>query len=262
MSRQVTFTPQRATDNDATGAPQPAATVDFYYTGTTTRPTTGELQDVDGNNLANPLTAGGDGTFEQVVYTGTTELKAVIKDSAGGTLYTLDPCPVSSSTGSGASDISYSPTALIPETNVQTALDEVSAILSGTSSEIGIPDGTVTAPGLYFGSDVNNGLYRIGTDNWGISAGGVLAQSYGTLGVSIGVNGTAADPGLQFRSGASAAGFFSPAVGTLGFAVADTEAGRITAAAGLLWGQSTETTPGDATTTTGFALLGNGRMSV
>jgi hypothetical protein len=51
-------------------------------------------------------------------------------------------------------------------------------------------------------------------------------------------------------------------VATLGIATADTERGRVTAAGGFLWGQTTETTPGDANTTAGFAILSNGRVSI
>ncbi len=36
-----------------------------------------------------------------------------------------------------------------------------------------MPAGTSAAPGLYFGSDTDTGLYRIGADNLGLTAGGV-----------------------------------------------------------------------------------------
>lgn len=37
----------------------------------------------------------------------------------------------------------------------------------------GVPDGTVGSPGLFFASDIDNGIYRIGANNWGLVAGGV-----------------------------------------------------------------------------------------
>lgn len=40
-------------------------------------------------------------------------------------------------------------------------------------------DGTVSAPGISFVNDPNNGIYRIGTDNWGLSANGALALEIG-----------------------------------------------------------------------------------
>ena len=39
---------------------------------------------------------------------------------------------------------------------------------------VGVADGTVGAPGLSFASDPDNGLYRIGANNWGLAAGGTL----------------------------------------------------------------------------------------
>lgn len=51
-----------------------------------------------------------------------------------------------------------------------------SNITSGTLSNIDVqvPDGSVSAPGLSFKNETNDGLYRIGTTDWGASVGGVL----------------------------------------------------------------------------------------
>ena len=46
-------------------------------------------------------------------------------------------------------------------------------------------DGTVSLPGLSFGSDLNTGLYRIGADNVGAAAGGVKTFEWDTTGVVI-----------------------------------------------------------------------------
>lgn len=49
------------------------------------------------------------------------------------------------------------------------------------NTTISVADGTVSAPGLAFDLDLNTGLYRIGADNLGISAGGVkVADMTGT----------------------------------------------------------------------------------
>lgn len=40
---------------------------------------------------------------------------------------------------------------------------------------VGIGDGAVGAPGLYFTSDTDNGAYRIGANNWALSAAGAKA---------------------------------------------------------------------------------------
>jgi len=43
----------------------------------------------------------------------------------------------------------------------------------GMTGPFGVVDGTLAAPGLRFTTDPNNGLHRIGTDNWTLVAGGV-----------------------------------------------------------------------------------------
>lgn len=45
---------------------------------------------------------------------------------------------------------------------------------------VGIPDGSlVGGPGLYFNSDTDNGLYRIGANNWGVAVGGAKMIEFG-----------------------------------------------------------------------------------
>jgi hypothetical protein len=102
MTRQVLFTPQRATEVDVTANAAPAATAAFFISGTTTPV---DIEDVDGDPMANPLTADGAGTFAQVVYTGSEQLKCVLRDSDGATLYTIDPCPLFDAAGSAATAV-------------------------------------------------------------------------------------------------------------------------------------------------------------
>lgn len=47
-----------------------------------------------------------------------------------------------------------------------------------------MPDGTVSAPGLSFTSDPDNGLYRIGTNNWALAAGGTKVLEFTASAVS------------------------------------------------------------------------------
>lgn len=48
---------------------------------------------------------------------------------------------------------------------------------------VGAPDGSVGTPGLHFKDDVNNGLYRVGTDEWAMSAGGAQQARVNTGGL-------------------------------------------------------------------------------
>ena len=52
-------------------------------------------------------------------------------------------------------------------------------------------DGSVTAPGITFEQDQNNGLYRIGSDNWALSAGGEKIVDVSTNGIKLDDNNKA-----------------------------------------------------------------------
>jgi hypothetical protein len=76
----------------------------------------------------------------------------------------------------------------------------------------------------------------------------------------VGANGTEGDPGISFRSGAAAAGFFSPAAATLAVTTGDVERGRVTAAGALFWGQTGEASPGIGNSVYGASLRANGTL--
>lgn len=87
------------------------------------------------------------------------------------------------------------------------------------SSTPGFTDGTVSAPGIYFSSDTNNGFYRVGTDNWGATAGGTKVLDFTSTAVSIptSVNlALASSSYLKIGSG-TGSGQMSNASGTLKF---------------------------------------------
>lgn len=44
------------------------------------------------------------------------------------------------------------------------------------------PDGQQAAPGITFAGDANTGMYRIGSDNFGLVTGGLLALSFNDVG--------------------------------------------------------------------------------
>jgi hypothetical protein len=63
----------------------------------------------------------------------------------------------------------------------------VTAIEEGTESLtiVEVDNGGVTAPSITFASDLNTGIYRIGADNLGITAGGTKIVDINTAGASV-----------------------------------------------------------------------------
>jgi hypothetical protein len=66
----------------------------------------------------------------------------------------------------------------------------MSLILDGTagvnsSGPVVAADGTVSLPGIAFGSDLDNGAYRIGTNNWALAVGGAKVVDLTTAGVAV-----------------------------------------------------------------------------
>lgn len=55
----------------------------------------------------------------------------------------------------------------------------------GMTAPLPLANGTVAAPALTFGTDTDTGLYRIGANNPGIAAGGVLAQQWTATGSTL-----------------------------------------------------------------------------
>ncbi|MBI3419887.1 MAG: hypothetical protein HY053_07135 [Proteobacteria bacterium] len=68
--------------------------------------------------------------------------------------------------------------------------------VTGTlTGNVSLPDGVVTAPGLYFTNDTNTGLYRVGADVMGLAAGGTDVARFtgGTSNVNyLNISGAAA----------------------------------------------------------------------
>lgn len=100
-----------------------------------------------------------------------------------------------------------------------------------------INDGTVAAPGMYFSSDTNTGIYRIGADNMGIACNGAKVLDIGTAGLAV--TGTGSFTGAlssgahTVTSGGIAVTGNSTITGTFG-ATATTNIFSLTAAAASL----------------------------
>lgn len=156
MADQAIYSPMRVFDGN--GDPVPGALVTFYASGTLTL--IDVWQDAAGAVAAtNPVVADGDGNLPQR-FVGQAA-KAVITDALGVTIRTIDPVPVSLAAFGAASTISFSPSASLPVSNVQGAIElvddkvadlgdsylrfDVEQILSG-------PETTQVWENLYLGS--------------------------------------------------------------------------------------------------------------
>lgn len=79
------------------------------------------------------------------------------------------------------------PDELIIKTQLDELQAEVDAIEAGgiTITEVQLADGTVLLPSLTYTNDLNTGLYRIGADNIGVTAGGAKVLDIATTGLSV-----------------------------------------------------------------------------
>lgn len=103
----------------------PGARAYFYESGTSTLETvySDEALTVPHDS---PVDANAAGVFPQVFHSGAPALKCVITDSSGNTVYTIDPV-ITTSLGSAASEIDFTPIAGNAATDVQTAIATVTA---------------------------------------------------------------------------------------------------------------------------------------
>lgn len=117
---------------DGNGNPYPAARATFFLSGTSTPLTV--YTDI-GLTVAHPVpvVADANGVFPPV-YLGSAAAKAVITTSTGAAIKTVDPVPKTTASSTGAAQVSFAPTAAIPSTTVQAAIEQVQANLEGSST--------------------------------------------------------------------------------------------------------------------------------
>lgn len=81
------------------------------------------------------------------------------------------------------------------------AINDLLRRVHGVTGPLFLTDGTVADPALAFAADTNNGLYRIGADDWGLSAGGLLTAELKVTGGNrqfLVADGAEATPALGF----------------------------------------------------------------
>jgi hypothetical protein len=149
MSDIISFQPQRAWDKNGKAVSGALAT--FFQSGTT-EPVTVYSDIGETVPHPSPLVANSRGVFAPV-YRGGIALRVVVTDPDGVVLpgYPIDPTITVSAVGSGAGEISFTPTAEIPVTNVQAAIERVQT----NSAQAVSPDltGTPTAPTAAVGTN-------------------------------------------------------------------------------------------------------------
>jgi hypothetical protein len=179
MANQIIGNPSRVLDLN--GYTVPGAKMTVYQTGTAT------LLDVFSDlagvvPAANPIIADASGIFPQR-YVTATAAKVVVTTSDDVTLYTLDPVSLVQANGSGASQISFSPTAEVPATDVQAAIEAVSMATANTQlagrNRIMNGQGRVNARG-YVSGTATGAANQYTLDRWRVVTSGQSLTFIGT----------------------------------------------------------------------------------
>lgn len=128
-----------------------------------------------------PLLADAAGVFTAVWATTGSAIKAVIADANGATVYTVDPVQ-SISSASGASDVSFAPTAEITATDVQAAIEAVDGNWrSGISGYGAGVTGSVERLADLNATGTASGEYRFDATTIGTYPTGIVAASTGAV---------------------------------------------------------------------------------
>jgi hypothetical protein len=164
---------------DANGYIAPGAKAAIYADGTSTLISV--YSDSAGTVAAtNPIVADADGFWPQRFVT--EDAKAVVTTSADVALYTLDPAPAVQGTGAAASQVSFSPTVELPQTNVQDAIVAAAdlAVSGFATYGIGIT-GNATLLANLDATGTGAGIYRFDGTSTGTFPTGVVAGDTGMI---------------------------------------------------------------------------------
>lgn len=128
---------------------------------------------------------------------------SLARDGAGGMLgqllldpdgfvYVGDTNTGMSRTGADAQAITVGGTDVVAITTTGVAITGTLSV-SGSAGTVGFGDGTVSVPSITFSADLDNGLYRIGTNNIGVATAGAKVLDISAIG--LGVTGTITSSG-------------------------------------------------------------------
>jgi len=202
MPDQLGFLPERV----FTAAAMPGAgyRVEFFQSGTTT-PVTVYTTAALSVAHPSPLVCDANGVFPAVFSAGGA-IKAVITKPDGSSFYTLDPVFRVSTSGAGASEISFNPTGPLPFNNVQDAIEGAAASAASGFTPFGL--GVTGTNALIANLDATNtasGSYRFDNTTTGTFPTGVTAANTGTVQIDRENSGDAV---MFLQSGAADRCFF------------------------------------------------------
>lgn len=179
MADLLNFVGVRVLDSNA--APGAGYVARFYRSGTTT-PVTVYTTSGLGTPHGTFVTADAEGKFAAVWTDGAVDVKCVIETDTGAVVQTIDPVFATSSSASGASEITFTPTVDLPFTNVQAAIEGAAASAASGFATYGIGiTGNATLAADIDATNIGAGVYRFDNTTAGTFPTGVAAADTGLI---------------------------------------------------------------------------------
>lgn len=181
MPTILQINPARALDIN--GYTSPGALATFYDSGTS-RPRTVYTDPECTVPHASPVVASGAGVFPPIYDAGSGDAKVLVTDQDGVTLagYPIDPCVRVTTDQTGASSVAFEPTAEIPETDVQAAIERLQQNIVEPLADFGLGvTGNAAVLASIDATNIASGAYRYNDTTAGTFPSGVTAADAGTV---------------------------------------------------------------------------------
>lgn len=168
---------------DINGLSVPGAQATFYDSGTTS---IRQVYTDPAGTIPHPtpVLANGAGVFPPIYDSGDGDAKVAITDAGGSMLagYPIDPVPRVTTDVTGAAAVSFEPTAEIPDTNVQAAIERVQANAVEPLADFGLGvTGNSTLLANIDATNTGSGAYRYDGTTAGTFPAGVVRADGGTV---------------------------------------------------------------------------------
>ncbi len=179
MADLLNFTGVRMLDSNAANG---AGYVARFYESGTTNPVTVYTTSGLGTPHGTSVTADAEGYFAAAWADGSVAVKCTIETPDGAVVRTIDPVFSTSSSTSGASDITFTPTVALPFTNVQAAIEGAAASAASGFATYGIGiTGSATLLANLDATNIGAGAYRFDNTTTGTFPTGVAAADTGLV---------------------------------------------------------------------------------